>query len=145
VGRHRPVPRPRPRRPDRRRAAGGRLRRPRRADPAADADRLAEPHAASGVRLLPPFDPYLDQRDRATLFPDPELRARARSGIGAPGAVLVDGALAGLWRPAKKGKRLVVTVEPIAKLTRKAVDALAAEAEVIAPYRGCERAEVVIS
>jgi hypothetical protein len=112
---------------------------------AADADRLADPPAASGVRLLGPFDPYLDQRDRETLFPDPDLRARARSGIGAPGAVLVDGALAGLWRPAKKGKRLVVTVEPVSKAARKAADAIAAEAEIVAPHRGCDRAEVVFS
>ncbi|HEX5622137.1 MAG TPA: crosslink repair DNA glycosylase YcaQ family protein [Solirubrobacteraceae bacterium] len=110
---------------------------------AADADRLADPPAASGVRLLGPFDPYLDQRDRETLFPDRELRARARSGIGAPGAVLVDGALAGLWRPAKKGKRLVITVEPVTKAARKAADAIAAEAEIVAPHRGCDRAEVV--
>jgi winged helix DNA-binding protein len=112
---------------------------------AADADRLAEPPAASGVRLLPPFDPYLDQRDRETLFPDPELRARARTGIGNPGVVLVDGCVAGLWRPQKKGKRLVVTVEPVGKATRGAADALAAEAELIARHRGCTRAEVVFS
>jgi hypothetical protein len=109
---------------------------------AADADRLANPPSAAGVRLLPPFDPYLDQRDRETLFPDPELRARARTGIGAPGAVLVDGALAGLWRPAKKGKRLLVTVDPVTKAAREAADAIAAEAEVVAPHRGCDRAEV---
>jgi winged helix DNA-binding protein len=71
---------------------------------AADADRLASPPAATGVRLLPPFDPYLDQRDRDTLFPDPQLRARARSGIGNPGVVLVDGHLAGLWRPRRRGR-----------------------------------------
>jgi winged helix DNA-binding protein len=109
---------------------------------AADEQRLAKAPSGSGVRLLPPFDPYLDQRDRATLFPDPELRARARSGIGAPGAVLVDGALAGLWRPAKKGKRLVVTVEPVTKAARTAADAIAAEAEIVAPHRGCSKAEV---
>jgi hypothetical protein len=112
---------------------------------AADAGRLADPPAASGVRLLPPFDPYLDQRDRDTLFPDRELRARARSGIGAPGAVLVDGALAGLWRPAKKGRRLVVTVEPVTREARNAADAIAAEAEIVAPHRGCDRSDVVFA
>jgi hypothetical protein len=109
---------------------------------AADADALAAPPAASGVRLLPPFDPYLDQRDRATLFPDPELRARARTGIGNPGAVLVDGDVAGLWRPQKKGKKLVVTVEPVTKAARRAAAAIDAEAELIAPQRGCSTAEV---
>jgi len=111
----------------------------------ADATALASPPAASGVRLLPPFDPYLDQRDRETLFPDPEFRARARTGIGNPGVLLVDGVIAGLWRPAKKGKRLVVTVEPVSPAARSAADAVAAEAEVIAPHRGCERSEVVFS
>jgi hypothetical protein len=112
---------------------------------ARDADALASPPAVSGVRLLPPFDPYLDQRDRDTLFPDPELRARARTGIGNPGIVLVDGDIAGLWRPAKKGKRLVVTVEPVTPAARKAADAIAAEAEIVAPHRGCDRAETVLS
>jgi hypothetical protein len=112
---------------------------------AADAKRLSAPPPASGVRLLPPFDPYLDQRDRDTLFADPELRARARTGIGNPGVVLVDGDIAGLWRPAKKGKRLVVTVEPVTDQAHGAADAIAAEAERIAPHRGCARAETVIS
>jgi hypothetical protein len=109
---------------------------------AADAGALESPPQASGVRLLPPFDPYLDQRDRATLFSDPELRARARTGIGNPGVVLVDGAVAGLWRPQKKGRRLIVTVEPVAHAARRAAAALKAEAQVVAPHRGATTAEV---
>jgi hypothetical protein len=109
---------------------------------AADADRLRSPPPASGARLLPPFDPYLDQRDRDTLFPDRELRRRARSGIGNPGVVLVDGEVTGLWRPVKKGRRLVVTVEPVTAAARGAADAIAAEAAIVAPHRGCESAEV---
>ena len=108
----------------------------------ADADALASPPAASGVRLLPPFDPYLDQRDRATLWPDPAVRKRARTGIGAPGVVLVDGAVAALWRPQKKGKRLVVNVSPLTKAARRAGDAIAAEAQVLAPHRGAASASV---
>jgi hypothetical protein len=112
---------------------------------AADADALASPPVASGVRLLPPFDPYLDQRDRSTLWPDPAVRKRARSGIGAPGVLLVDGGVAGLWRPQKKGKRLVVNVEPLSRAARRAGDAIEAEAEaqVLAPHRGASSANVV--
>jgi hypothetical protein len=95
------------------------------------------------VRLLPPFDPYLDQRDRSTLWPDPAIRKRARSGIGAPGVLLVDGAVAGLWRPEKKGKRLVVNVEPLSRAARRAGDSVAAEASVLAPHRGASSASVV--
>jgi hypothetical protein len=108
----------------------------------ADAAALASPPTASGVRLLPPFDPYLDQRDRATLWPDPAVRKRARSGIGAPGVVLVDGAVAGLWRPQKKGRRLVVTVEPLSRAARRAAPAIEAEAQVLAPHRGASSASV---
>jgi DNA glycosylase AlkZ-like len=110
---------------------------------AADTDALASPPAASGVRLLPPFDPYLDQRDRATLWPDPAVRKRARTGIGAPGVLLVDGEVAGLWRPEKKGRRLVVKVEPLTKAARRVGDAVAAEAAILAPHRGASRASVV--
>jgi hypothetical protein len=108
---------------------------------AADADALASPPPASGARLLPPFDPYLDQRDRATLWPDPAVRKRARSGIGAPGVLLVDGDVAGLWRPERKGKRLVVNVEPLTKAARRAD--IEAEAQVLAPHRGASTASVV--
>jgi hypothetical protein len=58
--------------------------------------------------------------------------------------VLVNGQVAGLWRPAKKRRKLVVTVEPLGKLTAAARDALAAEAERIARFRGAEGAEVKI-
>jgi hypothetical protein len=109
---------------------------------AADTGALDSPPQASGVRLLPPFDPYLDQRDRETLFPDPELRARARTGIGNPGVVLVDGQLAGLWRPEKKGKRLLVKIEPITDAPRGAADGIAAEAAIVAVRRGCLAADV---
>jgi Winged helix DNA-binding domain len=97
-----------------------------------------------GVRLLANRDPLNAARDRELLVNDTALRKRIWTAIGGPGTVLVDGAVAGLWRPAKKGKRLVVTVEPIGKLAAAAKDALAAEAERIAPFRGAETAETKI-
>jgi Winged helix DNA-binding domain len=103
----------------------------------ADAGLLADPPAATGVRLLPPADPYLDQRDRDTLLPDPELRARVRRPLGNPGVVLAEGELAGLWRPAKKGQRLVLTLEAITPAARAAADAIRAEAGRVAAHRGC--------
>jgi hypothetical protein len=112
---------------------------------AVDADRLADPPPASGVRLLGGYDPYLDQRDRETLFPDATIRSRMRRPIGNPGAVLVDGELAGLWRPSKKGSKLVVTVEPFDRAVRDAGAALEAEAQLAAPHRGCDAAEVRLS
>jgi hypothetical protein len=70
------------------------------------------------------------------------VRKRAWPALGGPGLVLVDGEVAGLWRPAKKGRKLVVTVEPLDGLRRSAHDALAAEAERLAPFRGAEVGEL---
>jgi Winged helix DNA-binding domain len=109
---------------------------------AADRDRLADPPRAGGVRLLGGYDPYLDQRDREVLFPDPEIRSRMRRSIGNPGALLVDGELAGMWRPEKKGRRLIVNVEPFGDLTKRTAAEIEGEAALAAPHRGCTTAEV---
>ena len=106
---------------------------------AEDASALADPPAARGVRLLPNLDPLHAAKDRELLVPDAALRKRIWKVLGGPGAVLVDGALAGLWRPARKGRRLIVRVEPLGDLPR---DALAVEAERVAPFRGAETAEI---
>jgi hypothetical protein len=109
---------------------------------AADSDRLASPPLASGVRLLGGYDAYLDQRDRDTLLPNRDLRKRVRRPLGNPGVVLVDGQLAGLWRPEKKGKRLVLNIEPITPAARRAADELEAEASFVAVQRGCSVVEL---
>ncbi len=77
-----------------------------------------------GVRLLANRDPLNAARDRDVLVKDPELRKRIWTAIGGPGTVLVAGEVAGLWRSAKKGRKLVVTVEPLGKLTAAAKDEL---------------------
>jgi len=109
---------------------------------AGDEAALADPPEARGARLLPNLDPLTAGRDRELLVPAAAVRKRIWTVLGGPGAVLLDGAVAGLWRPAKKGKKLVVTVEPLGRLGKAAREALAAEAERIAPYRGAETAEL---
>jgi hypothetical protein len=98
-----------------------------------------------GVRLLPNRDPLNAARDRELLVPEGDLRKRIWTAIGGPGTVLVDGEVAALWRPAKKGGKLLVTVEPITRLAAAAEDDLSAEAERIAPFRGAETGELQIS
>ena len=97
------------------------------------------------MRLLPPYDSYLDQRDRATLLPDKALHPRVWRPIGNPGVVLVDGQIVGLWRPRKKGKRLVVAVETVTPVSREARAEIEAEATLLAPYRDCTSAEVTFA
>jgi hypothetical protein len=78
---------------------------------AADLLHLEHPPAVTGVRLVPAGDPFLNQRDRATLLPDPEHRRQLWRPAGAPGLVLVDGVPAGIWRQRRDKDRPVFTVE----------------------------------
>jgi hypothetical protein len=110
----------------------------------ADADALADPPAAEGARLLPTQDPFLQQRDRATLLPDPSLRRRLWRPVGAPGLLLLDGRPAATWRWRVDRARLRVTVEPFGPLPAAARAAVAAEAERLAPFRGATTAEVAV-
>nr|WP_181428804.1 winged helix DNA-binding domain-containing protein [Modestobacter versicolor] len=94
------------------------------------------------TRLLGPFDPYLQTRDRSLLLPD-ETRAKDVWRIlGRPGGVLVDGEIAGTWRPRKAGTRLGVQVELWRDVPRPALEA---EAERLAAVRGTELAGVEVS
>jgi hypothetical protein len=85
-----------------------------------------------GLRLIGPGDPLLLGRDREALVPDAAWRKQVFKALGAAGVVLVDGEVRGLWKARKKGKTLEV------ELTGD-VDAAAvrAEAERLAPHRGC--------
>ena len=51
-----------------------------------------------GVRILPPYDAWLLDRDRATLVPDAGARRMLWRSSGNPGVVLVDGRPAAAWR-----------------------------------------------
>lgn len=89
----------------------------------------------SFVRLLGHSDPYLQMRDRALLVPD---RARAKTlwtVLAGPGALVVDGEVAGTWRATKR-KRLEVVVTPWTRLSREVCAAVEEEAARVAGVRG---------
>jgi hypothetical protein len=106
---------------------------------ARDAPSLADPPQAAGVRLLAPGDPLLLGRDREALLPDATARGRVWRAINGAGMVLADGEAVATWRARKQGKRLAVTAEAFAPAPR---DAVQAEAERLAPHRGCATATV---
>jgi hypothetical protein len=92
--------------------------------------------AATGTRLLGPFDLFLQARDRQTLLADP---ARAKSlwpVLGRPGAVLVNGEITGLWRPRKSGSHLRVQIELWTRASASLRPAITAQAKRLAAYRG---------
>lgn len=107
-----------------------------------DLEALRSPPDASGVRMLPPRDPLLQLRDREALVPDKELHRRIWKTVGEPGTVLVEGRLAGTWRPRKSGRALSLTVEAFDTLTSRQRKTIAAESEAMATLRGCTSVKV---
>jgi hypothetical protein len=98
-----------------------------------DALRGAE---ASGTRLLGPYDLFLQARDRSTLVADPARAKALWPVLGRPGAVLINGDIAGLWRPRKNGKRFSIAVESWRGLSDAERKAVSGEAERLAAFRG---------
>ncbi len=88
------------------------------------------------VRLLGPYDPFLQARDRDLLVPD-RVRAKALwSALGRPGAVLANVDLVGLWRPRQTGSRLRLQVELWCDPTPQLRGGLEQQAERLAAFRG---------
>ncbi|HET6951739.1 MAG TPA: winged helix DNA-binding domain-containing protein [Acidimicrobiales bacterium] len=110
---------------------------------AADLDMLADPPLASGARLLPAGDPFLAQRDRATLLPDRAQQRAVWRPLGSPGIVLMTGRPVGTWRARATGSRLEVAVEPFGTLGDRQRTAIEQAAGAMAPFRGRDRATVV--
>ncbi len=111
--------------------------------PAADVDALRQAPPAELVRLLPPFDPLLQLRDRELLVPQEAERKALWRILGNPGAVLADGEVVGTWRTAKATKtRLALVVTPFRALSARTRKAVEAEAETLAALRGATTAAV---
>lgn len=89
----------------------------------------------TGIRLLPPRDPYTQLRDRDTII-EKKYQRDVWKTVGAPGAVLVDGEVTGIWRPRKSGRNLHIEFSTFADLTSDLREAVALEARAIGPLRG---------
>jgi Winged helix DNA-binding domain len=105
-----------------------------------------EPGSTPGpLRLLPEYDSYvMGFREREHFVPEAVRKRLKRhpkgqfEGIAAVPTLLVDGMVAGLWRRAKRGKRLEIVVEPIRRLSRDERASLQHEAERIGAFLGAE-------
>ena len=94
------------------------------------------------VRLLAPFDLFLQARDRRLLVSDSDRAKSLWPTLGRPGAVLVDGDIVGTWRARKAGAGLRVTVEPWGKITVAVGRKVRDHARRLAEHRGLALAEV---
>ena len=100
--------------------------------------------APGPLRLLPEYDCYvMGFRERDQLVPE-EMRERVRShpkgrfeGIAGVPTGLVDGVVGGIWRRARKGKRVEISVEPAGRLDRAELEA---EVERIGNFLAAEPA-----
>lgn len=110
-----------------------------------DTDELRHSEPPSGVRLLPPNDPYLRARDRETLAPEPAQQKAIWPGAGAPGALLVAGEIVATWHSQKNGSTLRVQVTPHGRFPAHAVANVEKETELLARQRGCRSAVVAFS
>jgi len=100
----------------------------------------AEPPDEPQVRLLGPYDLFLQGRDRDVIVPDRSRHKGLWPTLGRPGAVLCGSELIGTWRPRAKGTRLALELDewvPWDAATRAAVDH---EHERLAVFRGVTRA-----
>ncbi|MBA3510143.1 MAG: winged helix DNA-binding domain-containing protein [Thermoleophilaceae bacterium] len=110
-----------------------------------DIERLTSAPPATGIRLLPPRDPYLLDRDRTALVPDREWQRKIWRATPTEGLVLIDGVPAAMWRPKKSRDHLTLRVEPFDALTATEVEELNEEATLIAAHRGCTTVDVTIT
>jgi len=105
---------------------------------AEDAVEAAALDPPSGVRLLPGFEQYViaATRHAEPLMPGPFKARVYRPQGGISPVLLVDGQLAGVWRHERKGKRLLVDVEPFARVPAAARRDAGEEAERLAAFLG---------
>ncbi|MFC6341089.1 DNA glycosylase AlkZ-like family protein, partial [Nocardioides hankookensis] len=99
-----------------------------------DLETLLDPPAADGVRLLGPFDLFLQGRDRELVVPDAEARKDLWRTIGRPGGVLVGSEVVGSWRPRTKGDQLRIAVTTWGG--GAVPDGVVEQAERLAAFRG---------
>jgi uncharacterized protein YcaQ len=90
------------------------------------------------VRLLPGFDMWTigAARDAAPLLDPAEKKRVYRNQGWISPVLLVNGRMDGVWKHERKGKRLVVAIEPFGKLPKRARAEAEAEAERLAGFLG---------
>lgn len=92
------------------------------------------------VRLLGPYDLFLQARDRQVLVPDAARAKALWPVLGRPGAVLADGAVVGIWRPRSRGRRLALELDPWVPWDAALQRAVAEQHERLAAFRGADPA-----
>ena len=81
--------------------------------------------SASGVHLLPIYDEYLvSYRDRVAVPHGPSLIGRGSTAVSFRHALVIDGQVAGTWRPEPKNGETVLVVTAMRRLVRPERDGI---------------------
>jgi hypothetical protein len=97
----------------------------------------------AGVVLVPPNDPYLRQVDRTLLVPEAKQRQQVWKALSGPGALLVDGDVAGTWRYRRTERDL--TISPFGRLAPAQRRQAQQNADLVAAATGDESPTVTWS
>lgn len=108
--------------------------------PGALVDPIETAEPAEGVALVPPNDPYLRQTDRTVLVPDRARRKEIFKALSGPGALLVDGEVAGAWRYRRSDAE--VSIELFDGLSTSRTQAVKRAAALVATSIGDEEPAV---
>ncbi len=109
-----------------------------------DLEALRSAPMPTGVRLLPPRDPYTQMRDHKTIVAASHHREVWKT-VGEPGTVLADGRITGIWRPRRSGRTLTITITAFESLPGPDSGLLHEEAEQVAALRGASSVAVRFS
>jgi hypothetical protein len=96
------------------------------------------PDDAGPVRLLGPFDLFLQARDRDLLVPDTDRQPGLWPTLGRPGAVLAGAEIVGTWRPRASGRRLRILLDTWVPWDEPLHDAVAQQSARLAEHRGLD-------
>jgi hypothetical protein len=107
---------------------------------ARDLPELGATEPAETAGLLPAFDPWVVGASRtspAVLDPRHKTRVYRPQGWFSP-VLLLNGRMVGVWKHTRKGRRLLVELEPFGRLPAWARAQFESEAERLAEFLGCE-------
>jgi hypothetical protein len=96
--------------------------------------------AATGIRLLGHFDPYVvGSYPRELVYPgEAAARALNRGQAGNFPVLLLDGVVAGVWHAKRSRSEVAITIEPIGELSVSNRSAAEAECHRVAKFLGLE-------
>lgn len=114
--------------------------------PESEVDLLLDPPEPPRALLVPTSDPFMHDRNKLMLVPNKTRHKAMWPVIGQPGAVLVDGDVAGFWRVKATGRsKLEVRVTGFAPVEPDALAALDDQARLVGAVRGIERTSVTVT